>query len=247
MNKINYQKELDKIIEDITKNNTCDTKPYRPKLLLHSCCAPCSSYCMEYLRKFFDITVFYYNPNISSDEEYQKRVKEEIRLIESYNRQVDEFEAKCADKDETSAFEMIFDGDMRVTAATGRIGIIEGDYIPSEFYDAAKGYEKCKEGGERCFRCFELRLRKSYETALSVGADFITTTLTISPLKNADKINEIGYELETEFLDKFGGGLRWLPSDFKKRNGYKRSIELSHVFDLYRQNFCGCVFSKTVY
>lgn len=173
---------------------------------------------MEYLREFFDITVFYYNPNISSEPEYQKRLNEEKRLIEEFNH--------------------------IHTKNTSQIKIIDGDYEPEKFYSMAKGLEKCPEGGERCFRCFELRLRKSFEVATLIGADYVTTTLTISPLKNAAKINEIGYSLENELCKLELCKLKWLPSDFKKKNGYKRSIELSREYDLYRQNFCGCVYSQ---
>ncbi len=206
-NNRNYQKELDLLLSGLEK--AADA----PTLLLHSCCAPCSSYCMEYLRDFFRITVFYYNPNITEEAEYRKRVKEEIRLIETYNRQVEEYRK-------------------------AKIEIIEGSYEPDCFWEMAKGLENCPEGGERCFGCYELRLRKTAELAKEQGFDYFTTTLTISPLKNAGKLNEIGERLALEY------GIRWLPSDFKKRGGYQRSIELSEEYDLYRQNYCGCVFSK---
>lgn len=212
-NKRNYQKELEKIIEKKTD---------RPKLLLHACCAPCSSYCLEYLREYFDITVFFYNPNISEATEYQKRIEEEKRLIASYNEQV---------------LHQSFEG-MNSSEQAGLIQIIESEYVPAEFYQAVKGLEQCKEGGERCFTCFELRLRKSFEVAKEGDFDYVTTTLTISPLKNADKLNEIGERLAGELQ------VPWLPSDFKKKNGYKRSIELSHMYDLYRQDYCGCIYSK---
>lgn len=207
----NYQKELEKVLSALDEADGS-----MPRLLLHSCCAPCSSYCMEYLREYFRITVFYYNPNITEQEEYQKRVQEEMRLIEAYNRQAKGWE----------------------TGEPAKIEIMEGDYDPSLFLDMARGLEDCGEGGERCFRCYELRLRKSAETAKKLGFDYFTTTLTISPLKNAAKLNEIGERLAGEY------GVRWLPSDFKKRGGYQRSIELSKEYGLYRQNYCGCVFSK---
>lgn len=201
MNKINYQKELDKLISELQKENKL------PSLLLHSCCAPCSSYCLEYLSEYFNITVFYYNPNISPESEYRKRVEEQKRFI--------------------SAF-----------PAKNPINFIEGDYEPSVYYNAVKGYEKEPEGGKRCFICYELRLREAALIAKKGGFDYFTTTLSISPLKNADKLNEIGKRISEEL------SVPYLFSDFKKRNGYKRSIELSKEYDLYRQNFCGCVYSK---
>lgn len=199
MNKVNYQKELDKIIE-----NNAGTKP---RLLLHSCCAPCSSYVLEYLSRYFDITVFYFNPNISPKDEYIKRVDEVKRLIKEM--------PACAD-----------------------VKFIEGRYEPSEFYDAAKGLEDASEGGERCLKCFELRLNEAAKTAAETGAEYVCTTLTISPLKSAENLNRIGEETAARY------GVKWLPSDFKKKNGYKRSIELSNEYNLFRQNYCGCVFSK---
>lgn len=201
MNKINYQIELDKIIlqnerEDIT-----------PSLLLHSCCAPCSSYTIEYLSEHFTITVLYYNPNISEKDEYEKRKAEQVRLINSLKTKND-------------------------------VSFMDCEYNSNEFFDIARGYENCREGGERCFRCYRLRLEKTAQLAKKYGFDYYCTTLSISPLKNAQKINEIGYDLEKEY------GVPWLPSDFKKREGYKRSIALSRQFQLYRQNYCGCVYSK---
>ena len=217
-NNRNYSKELESRIETFKKEGR------RPKVLLHACCAPCSSYCLEYLREYFDITVFFYNPNITSESEYRKRVDEEKRLIAEYNRQIDEndFEGMNSDKN------------------AGKIDIIEGDYKPSDFYEAVKGYEECKEGGERCRKCFELRLNETAKVAEKNGFEYFTTTLTISPLKNAAVLNEVGEEAAKEIGDR----VSFLPSDFKKKNGYKRSIELSHKFDLYRQDFCGCSFSK---
>lgn len=198
----NYQKELEEIMADESNKGK--------KLLLHACCAPCSSYCLEYLKEFFEITVFYYNPNITYEVEYRKRVAEEKRLIEAYN----------------------------ALGVGYRISYIDGDYEPEVFLEASKGLENCPEGGERCLKCFELRLSKTAEVAKKEGFDFFSTTLTISPLKNAEALNEIGERL----ADK--AGIRWLPSDFKKKNGYKRSIELSKEYDLYRQDYCGCAFSK---
>lgn len=203
MNQRNYQKELDKIIERHQREGAVHT------LLLHSCCAPCSSYCLTYLSRYFKITVFYFNPNISLQEEYRHRVREQIRLIESLNEE----------------------------GVSHPIDFIEGDYEPQAFFDMARGYENCEEGGERCFRCYELRLDTTAQLAAG-KYDYFTTTLTISPLKNAFKLNEIGERLGAQY------GVAFLPSDFKKKNGYKTSVELSKKYDLYRQNYCGCAFSK---
>ncbi|MCR5669914.1 MAG: epoxyqueuosine reductase QueH [Butyrivibrio sp.] len=216
MNKRNYARELDEKIALYRENGE------RPRLLLHACCAPCSSHCLEYLREYFDITVFFYNPNITEEPEYYKRVEEEKRLIAEYNRQVEEKN---------------FDG-MKSTGAAGKIEIIEGRYDPKEFFEAAKGLETCKEGGERCRKCFELRLLETARIAKEKCFDLFTTTLTISPLKNADVLNEVGEQAALET------GTCFLPSDFKKKEGYKRSIELSARFGLYRQDYCGCGFSK---
>lgn len=213
----NYQKELDKLIDGLIKQDKV------PTLFLHSCCAPCSSYVLEYLRQYFKITVFYYNPNISAEPEYMKRVEEQKRLIAAYNAQALDGFAKLADGTLVKVYP---------------IDIVEGDYIPQEFYEIAKGLEQCPEGGERCFKCYELRLRKTAQLAAEQGFDYFATTLTISPLKNAPKLNEIGEQLALEC------GVAWLPSDFKKKNGYKRSIELSAEYDLYRQDYCGCIYSK---
>ena len=204
MQKKNYQKELDKKIELIVSEKKV------PRLFLHSCCAPCSSYVLEYLSEYFEITVFYYNPNITEDAEYRKRVIEQKRLIGIFNAMGDAYP----------------------------IEIVEGDYVPEQFFAMSRGYEKCPEGGERCFRCYEMRLRETALQAKKAEADYFTTTLTISPLKNAAKINEIGQQLSEELEVPF------LPSDFKKKNGYKRSVELSKEYDLYRQDYCGCIFSK---
>ncbi len=195
----NYQLELEKLIKSIPEGA-------RPSLCLHACCAPCASYCLEYLAEYFDITVYFYNPNIASFEEYEKRAKELKRLI-------DEMPFKYKPK------------------------LIVEEYNDSEFYSEVKGMEELKEGGERCFKCYRLRLEKTAIKAKELGLDYFATTLTISPLKNAGKINEITYKLSEVY------GVKPLPGDFKKKNGYKRSIELSNEYNLYRQNFCGCVFS----
>ncbi len=207
MNKRNYQKELEKILEDPAVHGKT--------LLLHSCCAPCSSYVLEYLSRYFAITVFYYNPNISPAEEYETRKAEQKRLIAAYNQEINEGKK------------------------TGYpISVLEAKYDPETFYEMAKGYEQVPEGGERCFRCYRLRLSETVKKAKEGGFSYASTTLTISPLKNAQKLNEIGEEL-CEGLD-----VSWLPGDFKKKEGYKRSIELSHEYGLYRQNYCGCIFSR---
>ncbi|MBP5324582.1 MAG: epoxyqueuosine reductase QueH [Pseudobutyrivibrio sp.] len=200
MNKINYQKELDKLIAEFEKEGQV------PSLLLHSCCGPCSSYCIEYLSQFFSITVFYYNPNIYPDEEYYHRVKEQQRFI-------NEFPAKH------------------------KVSFIEGDYDTDRFYEMAKGLENEPEKGARCHKCYDLRLRRTAEVALEKGFDFFTTTLTISPMKDSQILNEIGFSIAKEL------GARWLPSDFKKKEGYKRSTELSREYNMYRQDYCGCVYS----
>ena len=200
MNKRNYQRELEQLISNIEPGQV-------PTLLLHACCAPCSSYCLEYLSQYFSITVLFYNPNISPAEEYQKRVDEIKRLTSEL-------------------------------PAKNKISLIEGRYLPEEFYNAVKGLELEPEGGKRCPVCFELRLREAAVTAKRLGFDYFTTTLSISPLKDAEKLNDIGKMLSDEY------GVAYLYSDFKKKNGYKRSIELSREYNLYRQNFCGCVFSK---
>ncbi len=256
MNRVrNYQKELDKILENRdSKGKT---------LYLHSCCAPCSSYVLEYLCQYFRITVFYYNPNISYEEEYRKRVEEEKRLIQAMNQKIrmgQETEkgdcgikaevSDCETKTEVSDYGIkteisgcetktaASDCGIKAEATGYEIQIEEGDYEPERFYEIAKGLEDCPEGGERCFACYRLRLLETAKRAAEGKYDYFTTTLTISPLKNAAKLNEIGEELAQEYE------IAWLPSDFKKRNGYKRSIELSKEYDLYRQNYCGCVYSK---
>ena len=176
---MNYQKELDKLIVKLEKEERV------PTLLLHSCCAPCSSYVLEYLSQYFQITVFYYNPNIYPESEYSKRIIEQQKLI-------DELPAKH------------------------KISFVAGEYDKDRFYDMAKGLEDAREGGERCMRCYELRLREAAELARDGGYEYFTTTLSISPMKNAQKLNEIGSRLAEEY------GVKYLLSDFKKKNGYKR-------------------------
>ena len=236
MGKRNYQKELDAIIAE---NEACGI---RPRLLVHSCCAPCSSYVMEYLRKYFELTMFFYNPNMDTREEYDRRAAELVRLIRELN----------ADDPEHV------------------IQYVIEDYDPESFEAIAKGHETDPERGARCLSCYKLRLNKTAEymhehnsecekaaalqedaTGIENGAcssyavlkqnapfDYFATTLTLSPLKSAEALNDIAEQIAREKK------LRSLPTDFKKRDGYKRSIELSHIYGLYRQNYCGCRFSK---
>ena len=195
-----------------------------PKLLLHACCAPCSSACLERVWQDFEVTVFYFNPNIDDATEYAKRLTEEHRLIDEFNSRL-----------ESGAYApLVTAGD----SSPHRIDIIDGDHDADAFYDAVKGLEDEPEGGERCSVCFRLRLEETAKVAARGGYEFITTTLTLSPLKDAGRLNTIGAAAAEKY------GVRWLPSDFKKRDGYKRSIELSREFGLYRQNYCGCSFSK---
>ena len=201
MNKVNYQKELDKLIEKLEQTKEV------PRLFLHSCCAPCSSYVLEYLSEHFAITVFYFNPNIAPEEEYRKRVEEQKRLVEQL-------------------------------PAVYPIRFLEGRYEPEEFYSRVRGLEKEPEGGARCRVCFELRLEEAARLAAEGGYDYYTTTLSISPLKNAQVLADVAIKMGEKW------GVAWLPSDFKKKEGYKRSIQLSSEYDLYRQNYCGCVFSR---
>ncbi|MGN0452620.1 MAG: epoxyqueuosine reductase QueH [Ruminococcus sp.] len=199
--KRNYQAELDEYIKNIVSVGIT------PSLTLHSCCAPCSSYVLEYLSEYFKIDVVYYNPNISSKDEFELRLSEQKRLVN----------------------EMKFKNPVTVIAC---------DYNPKEFYGIAKGLEKCPERGQRCLACYKLRLEYTAKLAKESGSDCFATTLTLSPLKNAEAINSIGEEISAVH------NVKYLCSDFKKRNGYKRSIELSKEYELYRQNFCGCIYSK---
>ena len=201
MNRRNYQKELECFLEEWSE------KGFVPRLLLHACCAPCSSYVLEYLAEHMQITVFFYNPNITRPEEYRKRVEEEKRLI-------------------------------RELPVKYPVSFLEGPYEPAGVFEMVKGLEAEPEGGKRCEACFRLRLEKTAEAAIINGFDYFTTSLTISPLKSAPLLNAIGEEAGNHF------GVCFLPSDFKKKNGYKRSIELSREYDLYRQDFCGCIFSE---
>ena len=199
--KQNYQLLLSKIIEEECQKGT------RPSLLLHACCAPCSSYVLEYLSQYFQITLFFYNPNIFPEEEYRFREEELIRLVK----------------------------EMRLSE---QVSILSGSYRPEEFTEITQGLEHLPEGGSRCAACYRLRLRASAVEAADGDFDFYTTTLSISPYKNAEWLNAIGEEEAARV------GVRWLFSDFKKKNCYKRSCELSAQYGLYRQNYCGCVYSK---
>lgn len=223
-NKRNYSAEL----ENIMKNPENKGKT----LFLHSCCAPCSSYVLEYLRKFFRITVFYFNPNITEDTEYLKRVEEQKRLIKEYNNRL---ECALTEKERIGVENTVLNWGVLPAYP---IEILEGDYDKNSFFSVVKGLEKCGEGSERCFACFRLRLEETARRAKENGADYFASTLTISPLKNAVKLNEIGEEMAEKYE------VLHLPSDFKKKNGYKRSVELSAEYGLYRQDYCGCIFSK---
>ncbi|MBE5906441.1 MAG: epoxyqueuosine reductase QueH [Lachnospiraceae bacterium] len=197
------QKRMDRFLEELKNEGRV------PKLLLHSCCAPCSSYVLEYLSPYFEIYDFFYNPNISPREEYEERARELNRLIQAM-------------------------------PLVNPVHFVEGNYEPERYYEMVRGYEQCPERGERCSICFSMRLEESAKKCKELACDYFATTLTISPLKNAEIINDIG----TRIGEKYGA--LYLPSDFKKRNGYQRSIVLSKEYELYRQSFCGCVFSKGV-
>lgn len=198
--KINYDKEMMKIISDLNSPKS---------LLLHSCCAPCSSACIERLTPYFDITILYYNPNIEPLEEYEKRKNEEIRFIKEYPN-------------------------------INKLDIIDCDYDNAKFLQIAKGLENEPERGKRCLKCYNLRMEYTALKAKELGYDYFATTLTLSPLKDSEVLNKIGYALSKKH------NIAYLPSDFKKQNGYKRSIELSKEYNLYRQNFCGCIYSKKI-
>lgn len=196
--KIDYQKKMEEILETIDKPK---------KLFLHSCCAPCSSYVLLYLTKYFDISIFYYNPNITEEDEFKKRLNEQIKLINEITKE-------------------------------NKIDIIEGKYEKEKFEEIINGLENEKEGGARCFKCYRLRMEETAKLAAYLGYDYFTTTLSISPYKNAVKLNEIGEELEKQY------NIKYLYADFKKKDGYKKSIELSKKYNLYRQDYCGCIYSK---
>lgn len=215
MPKQNFQTELDIIISSLTK---------KPTLLLHACCGPCSSYVIEYLAKFFDITILYYNPNIYPEEEYHRRLNELKNLLPRFPE-----------------------------AIKNKVKLVEQNYDQNEFYDAIKIKEEPDlaneaEKGERCRRCYELRIKRAFDYASEHNFDYFCTTLSISPFKDAEKINRIGEELcrsAQATTTNAQESPKWLPSDFKKKGGFKRSLELSKEYGLYRQQYCGCVFSKT--
>lgn len=200
MQKRNYQKEMEGVIASLSRDAA-------PGLLLHSCCAPCSSSVLETLAAHFSVTLFYYNPNIFPEEEYQKRVQEQKRLI--------------------AAIPLVHP-----------VSFWAGEYDPDRFFASVRGLEKEPEGGKRCEVCFRLRLQRAAQAAAEKQFSFFTTTLTVSPLKNAPLLNAIGEEMGKTY------GVQWLPCDFKKKEGYKRSVALSKEYDLYRQDYCGCVFSQ---
>ena len=196
---VNYQLELERGL----RQNEGKT----PRLLLHCCCAPCSSYVLEYLSSHFSITAHYYNPNIDTAKEYAHRARELARFVQEM-------------------------------PLPGAVDVLTEPYVPAEFYAAVKGLEEVPEGGERCYACYRLRLRRAAQAAAAGGYDYFTTTLSISPHKNAVWLNALGEAFASEY------GVRWLPSDFKKKNGFKRSTELAAQYGLYRQDYCGCIFSK---
>lgn len=195
---MNYDFEMEKQIKEIDEGE---------KLLLHACCAPCSSAVLERIGNFFEISILYYNPNITEKEEYEKRVVEIKKLISMIHPKY-------------------------------KVSLIEGDYNPEKFFEMAKGLEKEPERGKRCYKCYEMRLEETAKIAEKLGFNHFATTLTLSPHKNSNWINEIGEELTKKY------NTNYLYSDFKKKNGYKRSIELSKEYNLYRQDYCGCIYSK---
>ncbi len=200
MVKMNFQRELDKTLAAL------ESAEKTPRLLLHSCCAPCSSYVIEYLSDYFEITILYYNPNIYPESEYEKRVLEQRGFVNNFKTK-------------------------------HPVSIIVDDHRASDFYNAVKGMEALPEGGARCLSCYKLRLEETAKRAKELGMDYFTTTLSISPLKSAEALNRIGEELADAY------GVLHLYADFKKKNGFKRSVELSKAYGLYRQDYCGCVYS----
>jgi len=221
---MNYQKKLDEILTNVS-SLLAATPTKKPSLLLHACCGPCSSYVLEYLYKYFDITVFYYNPNIYPQEEYQRRLAELRKLYETFP-----------------------------PALEGKVKVVEEAYDSEDFYKAVGTRENPElaaeaEKGERCRRCYSFRLRRAFGYAAAGNYDYFCTTLSISPFKDAEKLNVIGEQLEGEAAAVGANGSstkipRWLPSDFKKKGGFKRSLEISAEYGMYRQDYCGCIYSK---
>ena len=209
----------------IVKMNDILSEYDNPRLLLHSCCAPCSSYCLLCLRECVNISTFFYNPNITKEEEYYKRRDELLRLIEAYNNTDYRLPEECRQVNITKSY-------------VNKIDNLDATFEPKLFFEKTKGMEHCPERGERCAVCFELRLRETAIQAKEHGYDLFATTLTLSPLKDAALINEIGERIGREV------DITYLPTDFKKKNGYKMSIELSKEYNLYRQNYCGCIYSE---
>lgn len=195
---MNYNIKMEEILKKIT---------FKKKLLLHACCGPCSSYCLEVLSKYFDITIYYYNPNIHPDQEYNRRLEEIKRFITEYK-------------------------------GVNKIELLETDYEVNDYFNSIKGLENLGEKSKRCYECYKLRLEKSCIYAKKNNYDYFTTTLSISPYKNSDWINEIGENLSKKY------NINYLYADFKKNNGYKRSLDLSKKYNLYRQDYCGCIYSK---
>ena len=212
MNRTDYNREFNTIIGMLKSEYDGLEDSTRKKLLLHACCAPCASICMDRVRDIFDTTVYFFNPNITIESECKYRSDELKRLIDIYNGMSDR----------------------------GHINMFEGEYNPDIFMEMARGYENCPERGDRCSLCYELRLRSTADVAIAGDFDYFASTLTLSPLKDAERLNQIGYRLAKESNDK----IMWLPSDFKKEDGYLKSIELSKEYNLYRQNYCGCIYSK---
>lgn len=198
---MNYQKKLDDILDELNLDSRL------PKLLLHACCAPCSSYVLEYLSNYFEITLYYYNPNIHPETEYTRRINELKKFITEYKTK-------------------------------NKINLVEENYNPKEYFNVVKGLEDLGERSKRCYKCYEFRMEKAIKYAKENNFDYFTTTLSISPYKDAVWINEIGSMLEEKY------NLKYLYADFKKKNGYKRSLELSKEYGLYRQDYCGCIYSK---
>ena len=198
---MNYQKLLDQELIKITNEGI------KPTLLLHACCAPCSSYTLEYLSKYFDITIYYYNPNIHPESEYKRRILELSKFLKEFN-------------------------------TPNKVSLIEARYNPNEYFESVKGLENLGEKSKRCYECYKLRMEDACKYAKTNNFDYFTTTLSISPYKVAEWINEIGADLEKKY------NIKYLYADLKKKNGYKRSIELSRIYNLYRQDYCGCIYSK---